>query len=123
MKVRVTIDGGARLQAGLRRSAADMRAPRDALREAGEEVARTASRLAAKRSGRMSRSNRVKVLTTVARISNRTRYAPYQEHGTGPIFARRAPMLHFQINGQWISTYSTRGVPAVHYLARAAEAP
>lgn len=82
MKVRVTIDGGARLQAGLRRSADDMRAPRDALREAGEAVARTASRLAAKRTGRMARSNRVKVLTTVARISNRTRYAPYQEHGT-----------------------------------------
>lgn len=56
------------------------------------------------------------------RIGSDVEYAPYQEHGTGPIFARRAPLLVFQINGRWISTYSTRGVPAQLYLARAAAA-
>jgi HK97 gp10 family phage protein len=47
-------------------------------------------------------------------------YAKWQEHGTPPIFARRAPMLVFQVNGRWVSTYSTRGVPAQHFLQRAA---
>ena len=82
MRVRVTIDGGARLQAGLRRSAAEMNTPGPALRDAAKAVSRTAARLAAKRTGRMSRSNRTRVAGSVARITNRTRYAPYQEHGT-----------------------------------------
>lgn len=82
MKVRVTVDGGPRLQAGLARSAAQMDRPTEALRQAGQAIARAASRLAAKRTGRMSRANKVKVLTTVARVTNRTRYAPFQEHGT-----------------------------------------
>jgi HK97 gp10 family phage protein len=53
-------------------------------------------------------------------IGSPIRYAIWQERGTGPIFAKRAPMLHFKTrNGQWVRTYSTRGVPAVHYLERA----
>ena len=55
------------------------------------------------------------------RIGSDVFYAPYQEHGTGPIFARRAPLLVFKIGNRWVSTYSTRGVPAVHFLLRAIE--
>jgi bacteriophage HK97-gp10 putative tail-component len=47
-------------------------------------------------------------------------YGRYQEEGTGPIFARWAPYLVFKTrDGRWVRTYSTRGVPAVHYLHRA----
>lgn len=56
------------------------------------------------------------------RIGSDVYYAPYQEHGTGPIFARRAPLLVFKIGNRWISTYSTKGVPAVRFLGRAIEA-
>ena len=82
MRVRVTVRGDRRVQAGLAKVAADMRTPTPALREATEAVARTASRLAAKRTGRMSRSNRARVAGAVGRVTNRVRYAPYQEHGT-----------------------------------------
>ena len=54
----------------------------------------------------------------VHRIGSDVFYAIYQELGTGPIFARRAPLLVFQIDGRWIATYSTKGVPAVHFLGR-----
>jgi hypothetical protein len=44
-------------------------------------------------------------------------YAIYQESGVAAIFARRAPMLHFKTRGgQWVNTFQTSGVPAVHYL-------
>jgi hypothetical protein len=46
-------------------------------------------------------------------------YARPQEVGTGPIYARRAPLLVFKVGNQWVSTYSTRGVPAQRYLTRA----
>ena len=55
----------------------------------------------------------------VWRIGSNVFYAPYQELGTGPIYARRAPYLVFKIGNRWVRTYSTRGVPAVHYLERA----
>jgi hypothetical protein len=50
------------------------------------------------------------------------RHALFQELGTGPIFARRAPLLVFKIGNRWVSTYSTRGVPAVRMLTKAVEA-
>jgi HK97 gp10 family phage protein len=56
------------------------------------------------------------------RVGSPVFYALYQELGTGPIFARRAPLLVFQVGGKWVSTYSTRGVPASRYLTRAVEA-
>jgi hypothetical protein len=56
------------------------------------------------------------------RIGSSVFYAPFQEKGTGPIHARRAPLLVFKIGNRWVSTYSTRGVPAVRFLARAIEA-
>lgn len=48
-------------------------------------------------------------------------YGRYQELGTAPIFARRAPLLVFKIRGtnRTVATLSTQGVPAVHFLSRA----
>lgn len=53
------------------------------------------------------------------RIGTPVPYGIYQEVGVGPIFARRAPILTYRIGNRWISTYSTRGVPAVRYLTKA----
>jgi hypothetical protein len=53
------------------------------------------------------------------RIGTPVAYARPQEVGTGPIYARRAPLLVFKVGNQWVSTYSTRGVPAQRYLTRA----
>ena len=59
----------------------------------------------------------------VYRVGSPLSYAMPQETGTGPIFARRAPMLAFRTRtGQWARTYSTRGVPGVHYLESAIDA-
>lgn len=55
------------------------------------------------------------------RIGSNVFYAIYQELGTGPIYARRAPLLVFKVGGHWVSTYSTRGVPAVLFLTKAIE--
>jgi hypothetical protein len=56
----------------------------------------------------------------VYKIGSPLAYAIYQESGVGPIFARRAPMLHFKSrSGRWVKVFSTSGVPAVHYLERA----
>lgn len=57
----------------------------------------------------------------VWRIGSNVEHTIFQELGTGPIFARRAPLLVFKIGNRWISTYSTRGVPAVRMLTRAVE--
>lgn len=59
-------------------------------------------------------------LTTVTwRIGSNVEYALYQELGTGPIYARRAPFLVFKVGNRWVRTYSTKGVPAVRFLTRA----
>jgi hypothetical protein len=55
------------------------------------------------------------------RIGSDVFYAPYQELGTPPIHARRAPLLTFKVGNQWVSTYSTRGVPAARFLTKAIE--
>ena len=55
----------------------------------------------------------------VWRIGTNVFYALWQEVGTPPIFARRAPLLVFKVGNRWVSTYSTRGVPAARYLTRA----
>jgi len=55
------------------------------------------------------------------RIGTNVEYAYWQEVGTGPIYARRAPFLVFQVKGKWVRTYSTKGVPAARYLTRAIE--
>jgi hypothetical protein len=56
------------------------------------------------------------------RIGSSVFYTIYQELGTGPIYARRAPALVFKVNGRWVRTYSTRGVPAQRFLTRSIEA-
>lgn len=53
------------------------------------------------------------------RVGTHVFYGIYQELGTPPIFARRAPLLIFKVGGRWISTYSTKGVPAAKFLTRA----
>lgn len=53
------------------------------------------------------------------RIGTPVDYGIYQELGTRPIFARRAPVLTFKIGNRWISTYSTSGVPAALFLTQA----
>ncbi|AKJ72259.1 hypothetical protein GRU3_10 [Gordonia phage GRU3] len=74
--------GDRRVQIGLARIAADLKLPTPALRETTDAVARTASRLAAKRTGRLSRANRGSVAGATGRVTNRTRYAGFQENGT-----------------------------------------
>jgi hypothetical protein len=58
----------------------------------------------------------------VWRVGTNLDYGLWQEVGTPPIFARRAPFLVFQVNGRWVRTYSTKGVPAQRYLTRAIQA-
>ena len=60
--------------------------------------------------------------TVVWRIGSNLHYTKYQELGTPPIFARRAPLLTFKIGNKWISTYSTKGVPEARFLTKAIEA-
>jgi bacteriophage HK97-gp10 putative tail-component len=60
--------------------------------------------------------------TITFRIGSDVFYTRYQELGTPPIFARRAPLLVFKVGNRWISTYSTKGVPAVRMLTKAVEA-
>jgi hypothetical protein len=55
------------------------------------------------------------------RIGSNVFYTVYQELGTRPIYARRAPLLVFKVGNRWVSTYSTRGVPAARMLTRAIE--
>jgi len=55
------------------------------------------------------------------RIGSDVEYAIWQEVGTPPIHARRAPFLVFQVKGKWVRTFSTSGVPAARYLTRAVE--
>jgi hypothetical protein len=62
-------------------------------------------------------------LTSVTwRVGSNVKHTLFQELGTGPIYARRAPLLVFKVNGRWVSTYSTKGVPAVRMLTKAVEA-
>lgn len=80
--VRIRVTGDRKLSAqlrGARRDIADLAEP---TRAAAQAVARAAARFAAKRTGRLARSNRVTVRGGFGTIRNRTRYAPYQEHGT-----------------------------------------
>jgi len=55
------------------------------------------------------------------RIGSNVKHTLYQELGTGPIHARRAPLLVFKVGNRWVSTYSTKGVPAVRMLTKAIE--
>ena len=80
--LRVDVRGDKRIQASLARAADRIDDPRPALDEASKAVARTASQLAAKRTGKLARSNRARVTLRTATVTNRVRYAWYQETGT-----------------------------------------
>ncbi|MGB3604238.1 MAG: HK97-gp10 family putative phage morphogenesis protein [Gordonia sp. (in: high G+C Gram-positive bacteria)] len=80
--LRVDVRGDKRIAASLRRAAVRMDNPRPALAQAAKAVAAKAGELAAKRTGRLSRQNRARVTVRTATVSNRTRYAWYQEEGT-----------------------------------------
>jgi len=56
------------------------------------------------------------------RVGTSVEYAIWQELGTPPIHARRAPFLVFKVGGRWVRTYSTKGVPAAKFLTHAIEA-
>jgi hypothetical protein len=61
-------------------------------------------------------------LTSITwRVGSNVFYTVYQELGTKPIYARRAPLLVFKVGNKWVSTYSTKGVPAVRMLTKAVE--
>lgn len=49
-------------------------------------------------------------------------YSIYQEWGTGPIYPVRAKALRWEDHGVVVFAAHTRGVPAVHYMAKAAAA-
>lgn len=82
MTVRVTVTGVARLRRGLARAERNLSDLAPPTRRAADDVARTARRLAAKRTGRMASGVRRTVNGGTAVISNQVRYAPYQEYGT-----------------------------------------
>lgn len=79
---RIRVVGDKAVIAGLAKSAAAMQSPGEALGDAGAAVARNARKFAAKRTGRMASRVRVRVTPPTAQVSNSTRYAPFQEHGT-----------------------------------------
>ena len=106
MRISVTVHGDARVRAGLARSAKQLRTPSPALRDAAKAVTRTAASLAAKRTGRMSRSNKARVSSTRASITNRIRYAWYQEHGTGVMDAH--PFLRPAVETTDLTPYFDR---------------
>lgn len=55
------------------------------------------------------------------RIGTDVFYATYQEHGTGPIYPRRARALAWKGQaGGFVFAAHTRGVPAVRFMGRAA---
>ncbi|AKI28624.1 hypothetical protein GMA5_10 [Gordonia phage GMA5] len=80
--IRIRVTGDKAVQVGLARTAADLDRPVPALRQVAADLTRTAARLAAKRTGRLSRGNRATVATSTARVTNRVKYAGYQEGGT-----------------------------------------
>ena len=108
-----------------------------AMMQPGGEVGRAAARAAGRTRDRAKRNVSVDkgllrnsifanlesqgLYNIVWRIGTPLDYGLYQEVGVGPIHARRAPILTYQIGGRWISTYSTRGVPAQRYLTKAIE--
>lgn len=70
------------MRRSLDRAARDIRDLTKPTRAAARDVAATARRLAPKRTGRLAGGVRVSVSGGTAVISDRIRYAPFQEHGT-----------------------------------------
>jgi hypothetical protein len=56
-------------------------------------------------------------------VGTNVKYGPYQEMGTGiygpkrtPITPKKAKVLRFRVNGQWVSAKSVKGTKAKEYL-------
>lgn len=81
-ELRVDIRGDKRIQANLQAAARKLDNPRPALEKAARAVARTATTLTPRRTGRLSQRNRARVTVRTASVFNRVRYAGYVENGT-----------------------------------------
>jgi len=82
--------------------------------------------LAPKDTGRLAESidvtlERVTADTTVYEVGSTLYYAPYQNFGTGPIYAKPGGVLVFtpKGGGAVVFTKRTRGVPATHFMEEA----
>lgn len=84
-EVRVTGDKAA--IAALSRAAREIADLSDPTREAARAVEQRAARLSPRSTGRLAAANRSSVSGGVGTISNRTRYAGYQEYGTSVMHA------------------------------------
>lgn len=104
-----------------------MQAGVDALAEQGAETAR---RLVPVKTGELKASTSVMNTEFVARqpgevsaaFKARALYASYVDQGRGPVTAKRAGMLRFQIGGRWISKKSVRAAAARPFMTPAEEA-
>jgi HK97 gp10 family phage protein len=93
-------------------------------RKVANTIERRAKVLAPKKTGALAASiqtsfQRITFNETVFEVGSPLHYAPYQEFGTGPIFAKPGSVLVFEAGGATVFTKRTRGVPAVHYLENA----
>ncbi len=92
--------------------------------QAAQEVQARARRFAPKRTGALAASIvSVKVSdgeVVAYKIGSHLDYAAYQEYGTGPIYARPGGVLRFESGGKIVFARRTSGVPATHFMARAA---
>lgn len=84
-----------------------------------------AQRMAPKRTGALALSITIEVHGVIGpvtkfRIGSDLDYAVYQEFGTGPIVPRTAPVLSFVVGGRRVFTMRTSGVPATHFMSKAA---
>lgn len=99
-----------------------------AAHKAAEATKHRAQRFAPKRSGVLAATITVEVkgiagpvTTFIIKTDNiLAPYGLYQELGTGPITPRTAKVLSFTVGGKRVFTMRTRGVPATHFMSRAA---
>lgn len=94
-------------------------------RKSAEAIQGRAKRFAPVRTGELRES----IIVVPVVIGERTRFrvkatakhASYQEYGTGPIFARPGGVLAFKVGGRQVFVTRTSGVPATHFMRRAAQ--
>lgn len=92
--------------------------------KAAQHIQSRARRFAPKDTGALAASIFVVKVSggvkTTYKVGTDLHYARYQEKGTGPIFAKPGGVLRFKAGGKIIFAKSTRGVPATHFMRRAA---
>lgn len=96
-------------------------------RRAAEKTRDRARKYAPKRTGALARSivfRRTRQTNDITeyQVGSPLKYAEYQERGTGPIIARPGGLLRFTSPTSGLPVYArrTRGVPAKHFLQKAA---